>query len=205
MQVRFRPISTWPGERTGSRTWSRFKASWPATLNLLERELEHLQARDVVIEVALREDQIRIDGWPRAGATPTHPGVVVSFDSKYGPLRYATDVFHHHEANVRAIALGLEALRKVDRYGITRRGEQYTGWKALPSSTIALDAGGPSTKQEAAKIIADGARCSWETVLDNEIEARLAYRAAVKRLHPDTGGDAESFRRLQKAKELLGV
>jgi hypothetical protein len=35
--------------------------------------------------------------------------------------------------NVRAIALGLEALRKVDRYGITRRGEQYAGWKALPA------------------------------------------------------------------------
>lgn len=44
------------------------------------------------------------------------------------------------QINLRAIALGLEALRKLDRYGITSRGEQYTGWRAIeatPSSEFA--------------------------------------------------------------------
>jgi hypothetical protein len=49
--------------------------------------------------------------------------------------------------NARAIALGLEALRKVDRYRITKRGEQYTGWSALP----------PATPMGAAKMTADDA------------------------------------------------
>jgi hypothetical protein len=49
--------------------------------------------------------------------------------------------------NARAIALGLEALRKVDRYRITKRGERYTGWSALP----------PATPMGAAKMTADDA------------------------------------------------
>ena len=58
---------------------------------------------------------------------------MVAFESKHGPLKYATDVFDHWHANLRAIALGLEALRKVERYGITQRGEQYTGFRTWNS------------------------------------------------------------------------
>jgi hypothetical protein len=45
-------------------------------------------------------------------------------------LIYATDACELWQHNVRSIALGLEALRAVDRYGITRRGEQYAGFRA---------------------------------------------------------------------------
>lgn len=45
-------------------------------------------------------------------------------------LVYATDVCDFWQHNVRSIALGLEALRAVDRYGISRRGEQYAGFRA---------------------------------------------------------------------------
>src|SRR5690606_5164123 len=79
------------------------------------------------------EDDIRLDGLPRANARPGHQGVVLAFDSKYGPLKYATDTFDRWQDNLRAIALGLESLRRVDRYGITKRGEQYTGWRQLPA------------------------------------------------------------------------
>ena len=72
------------------------------------------------------------------------PRVVVSFDSCHGPLRYQCDRFtttragtKAWHANVRAIALGLEALRKVDRYGIAGSGEQYRGWTALPAAFAA--------------------------------------------------------------------
>jgi hypothetical protein len=46
-----------------------------------------------VIELALDEGDIRLDGLPRAHARPRHPGVIVSFDSKHGPLGYGTDAF----------------------------------------------------------------------------------------------------------------
>lgn len=49
-------------------------------------------------------------------------------------LVYATDACQDWRHNVRSIALGLEALRAVDRYGISRRGEQYAGFRgALPA------------------------------------------------------------------------
>jgi hypothetical protein len=49
-------------------------------------------------------------------------------------LVYATDACEHWQHNVRSIALGLEALRAVDRYGISRRGEQYAGFRAALTS-----------------------------------------------------------------------
>lgn len=51
-------------------------------------------------------------------------------------LIYATDACEDWRHNVRSIALGLEALRAVDRFGISRRGEQYAGFRAaLPAGT----------------------------------------------------------------------
>jgi hypothetical protein len=48
-------------------------------------------------------------------------------------FQFAVDVFPTWQANLRAITLGLEALRRVQRYGIVKEDEQYTGFKALTS------------------------------------------------------------------------
>ena len=50
-----------------------------------------------------------------------------------GTLVYDTDEFPHWHDNLRGIALGLEALRKVERYGIAKRGQQYAGFAELGS------------------------------------------------------------------------
>src|ERR1700675_3855774 len=84
-----------------------------------------LDAKKLVFQIDVRESEIRLDGLPSARARPNDPAVIVSFDSKHGPLRYFCDQFTDWQDNIRAIALGLEALRKVERYGITHRGEQY--------------------------------------------------------------------------------
>lgn len=178
LEATFRPIDRWPGDRTVYPKRSQFKASEGDTMYLLKRELEYLDATNIVVQVALREDQIRLDGWPRSGVTPSHPGVIVAFDSKFGPLKYATDAFDRYRDNLRAIALGLEALRKVDRYGITKRGEQYTGWKALEEST-------------------GGDRERGRTL----ISEHGSVKAALKATHPDTGGNIEDFEAVQAARE----
>lgn len=179
MNVRCRPISTWPEEFKRQRSWTNpFRAGWDDTLYKLQFEVEKLGAHDLVIELALTEAEIRIDGWPRAGARPTHPGVIVSFESRHGPLRYGTDTYPDWQANVRAIALGLEALRKVDRYGISKRGEQYTGWRQL-------SAGDSDLLQRGRELIAD---YGGET-------------AALKATHPDRGGNPDDFRAVQAVRE----
>lgn len=179
MNVRFRPIQHWPAEFSRTHVFHNpFRAGWRDTLNLLEFELDKLGADSVVIELDLEESDIRLDGWPRANAQPRHPGVIVSFESKHGPLRYGTDAFPDYEANLRAIALALEALRKIDRYGIGSRGEQYQGYRALP-------AGGDQERAQRGRLL---------------IEQHGSIRAAEKATHPDAGGDANDFAAVQAAK-----
>jgi hypothetical protein len=197
MDVRFRPYATWPhGNTLIRRSRHTFKAAWPATLELLDRELRHLGARDVVIGAALREQDIRLDGWPRADArTPWHPGIEVSFDvidrnwsatavvpRRYVRLVYSTDECAFWQHNVRSIALGLEALRAVDRYGITKRGQQYAGWRALPAS-----AGTTLTPTRDKGV--------------HLIELHGGVRAALRATHLDRGGDPVEFQSVQMARE----
>lgn len=203
MKVTFRPIDRWPGERTGTRQSSRFRAGWSDTLELLNRELENLRARDPVVMLDLTEGDIRLDGWPRANARPGHPGVILAFGSPYGPLKYPCDTFTTWQDNLRAIALALEALRKVDRYGVTKRGEQYTGWRALPG------AGGTTatmTAEAAAQLIASLAgngTVDGPALLHDRALLPGAVRAAARHAHPDAGGSTEAFQQLQVAKRVL--
>lgn len=179
MKATFRPIDNWPAETPLEGRWSNFRAGYGDTLELLDRELRQLDAKNVVIQVALREDQIRLDGMPKSNATsPTHPGVILAFDSKHGPLKYSSGAFHHWHDNLRAIALGLESLRRVDRYGITKRGEQYTGWKALPSGSQA-----EADLELGRKLIAEHG----------------SFKDAQRATHPDAGGNAEDFRAVMAA------
>lgn len=93
---------------------SRFKAGWQQTLDLLERELNHLRAKDITIEGFFALNDIRNDGWPKSSARPTQPGVILSFASKQGPIVMPCDNFKDWESNLRAIALTLEHLRSVE-------------------------------------------------------------------------------------------
>lgn len=213
-----RPIS----DRTpfrGEHENSGFTAGWSDTLEVLDRELWFLDAEHVVIEVDVAERGIRVDGQLRADARAATPAVRLAFDSKHGPLQYATDRFvrpawqrkgmqQDWQHNLRAIALGLEALRKVDRYGISRRGEQYAGWKALPSGggTTPIVVPAPQlTVEAAARFIAEHAvDVTAEDVLEQWRQGRTtAYRVAARKLHPDYGGDPALFVRLQEARRLL--
>lgn len=182
--ITFRPIDRWPGTLTGQRRRAPFRTPWGTTIKLLERELTFLQARRVVFQIAIREGDLRIDGKPRAQAKAEHPGVIIAFDSKYGPLKYAVDAFKSWDDNVRAIALAMEALRKVDRYGVTKRGEQYTGWRELPQSTSTFF----HDPEEAERFLAHHG----------------GYREAARRFHPDNSetGDSEMMTKLNAAKEM---
>jgi hypothetical protein len=144
--------------------------------------------------------------------TPTRR-TMVAFESKHSPLKYATDVFDHWHANLRAIALGLEALRKVERYGITQRGEQYTGFRALGSG-IAMPAAQMTAEDAAAFLIAQGGITGeggeGSYVPGDLLNGLLAaerraqcYRRAAQRLHPDAGGSTADFQRLQEAKRVV--
>lgn len=206
MDARFRSLDPWPhpATPTSKRRQSPFQSSWRQTLSDLDYELTRLKARDVIIGAGFRPGDIRLDGWPRADArSPTHPGVELSFTSarlKDRRLIYATDVCRRWEDNVRSIALGLESLRAVDRYGITARGEQYAGFSALPAATAL----GPVMDEDAAlSILADAAGADVGRM--GAVDLRRLFRRAAGKAHPDAGGSREDWDRVQAAGRVLGI
>lgn len=201
MNARFVPLDLkdFPSPRpAGSRKKSQFKTGWGKTLELLDYELQKLGARDVVIQAGFRPDQIRIDGWPYGKAVPSHAAIIVSFrDIEGAALSFPCDTFVTIDDNLRAIALSLEALRAVDRFGVTRRNEQYTGFKAIEAPKT-----GWTSVEEAACWL--GHYAPNLDVLESAENYRQAYRSAAAQLHPDRlGANPHWWGLLQQAKSLL--
>ena len=53
------------------------------------------------------------------------------------PVRIYDDQYDHWHANLRGIVLSMEALRGVDRWGATKRKQQYAGFQKLAKVTPA--------------------------------------------------------------------
>jgi hypothetical protein len=190
---------------------AQFSASWSSTLQLLERELDFLQAKRVVFELDVRENQIRVDGQLRADAIATSTAVRIAFESKHGPLVYATDRFGYDhydrprsqgwQENVRAIALGLEALRKVDRYGISTRAEQYRGFKAIGAGGLTATTMSVST---AIRILEDESGVALNGRFGDRAVLTSAIKTARFRTHPDrTNGDRSHYDAVDQAEQAL--
>lgn len=96
-----RPVDVWPGTLRGDRDRSPYSAPLKDTLKVLRRELVALSAKDVVLQIALREQDLRLDGLPRAGAIASHPGVILAFGSRHGALRLFFDRFTRWDHNLR--------------------------------------------------------------------------------------------------------
>lgn len=182
MRYEIRPLGPWIGPVTADRKGAgRFRASWVDTLGMLRQEAELLDAETLVIQVDGDPGDIRRDGMLRAKARVGFPGVKVSLDSRHGPLTYATDAYETWQANVRAVALSMQALRAVDRYGVSTKGEQYRGWTAIEA---------PSNGKRVAQDL---------------IASYGGLRDALFKTHPDHGGTAEAFRAVQEARDVLGL
>ena len=200
--LQVRPLSDLRPEVCYQR--SRFGSTLSTTVAQLGLELRQLNAKNIILELDLRDRDVRMDGYPRADAKPGSPAVVLSFDSKHGPLRYATGEYEDWRDNLRAIALSMEALRAVDRYGVSKRGEQYRGWKALMPSSDPADA--IVTKEQAWRVLTDAAGVPIDSSPSlNGIGKSEVVRRALFNTHPDRGGDPDEFRKVQRSRELLGA
>lgn len=219
--IKVRPIEQWPWPthllEDQDRRRATFSASWGSTLDLLDRELYQVDARTPVLQLALDESAFRLDGYPRAQARAEHPGVILSFDRPrvaggVESLSFPCDRFDRWQDNVRAIALALEALRRVDRYGITPNGEQYTGWRAIGGATPMPAK--MSREHALATIARLSARLPGHYVHDADMaryaddpdEIRRDLRTARGLHHPDRNdGDRTNWDLLEQAAQALGL
>lgn len=217
VEVQFRPLEGWPEEVTLNRRRAPFKATFSRTCDELDLELLKLGVRRLVIEIALPQNKIRRDGMPYHDARPAHPGVILSFESpRVGPLRYPCDTFSTWQDNIRAIARTLNAQRMIDRYGVTRRNEQYTGWSRLPPPSTDAQANGFGSHRDAAAYLAESGIHEFrgytqehqheliDDLCANPAVLQKVYRAACVKWHPDhNGGDDLRFKMIQAARRML--
>jgi hypothetical protein len=126
--------------------------------------------------VALRQDGLPLANQRR----PDDPGVAVYFQYKSKPMSFACDKYYDVWENMVAIRKTIEAIRGIERWGASEMMERaFTGFTALTD---------------------DG----WWTVLGVDRSASHAaveasYRIRRSQSHPDRGGDAAEFDKVQRA------
>lgn len=173
MRATWRPLAQWPYPQRAQQH-DQFKSaknalSWDRVLQELEWELERNGADDVLIGVVAPSTAVGISGQLRYRSQVTHPGAEVSFDHGGQRITFHTDAYDSLQSNLRAITLGLAALRAVDRYGITSGREQWAGFAQL-------SAGGPDP--ERGRLL---------------VERAGGVKAALMLHHPDHGGQPRDF------------
>jgi hypothetical protein len=151
-------------------------------------QLARLGAKSELLSTNL---DIRLDGLPRSGqAEPEDRGAAVWFWLKKKPLCLACDKWDRVADNIGAIAHHIDALRRIDRYGVGSIEQAFAGYVALPPKAT-----------------------EWWVILGvrpdaslDEVNAR--FRELARANHPDAGGNVAEFQRLTEARraaaEVLG-
>jgi hypothetical protein len=213
MTILYRPMGDTSWKRPDNqRRASQFSAEWKDTLALLAREVELLGGEDITIELEVLPGAIRLDGLGlKAHQQPASPAVVVSFETEHGVLTYPNDALDSPtwrntagwRHNVRGVALTLEGLRAIERYGASDRGQQYTGYAALPAGAMAM---GGLTRAGAIEVFASHAGLPVEHFNTDPESLRHTFRQARAKVHPDrVGGDRAKWDALEEAATVLGV
>lgn len=179
----------WPQDRprTKLRTIGRFSTtrrnadqnshkSKPVTLAearaRLAEELDRLNGRSPILSSNV---ELRIDGNPRSGLPePRDPGVAVYFQLKDKPIVLACDRYNEVAQNVAAIAAHIDAIRRIERYGVATTEQMFTGFLALPAPIVVDD---------------------WRAALGNPAslpEAEAAFRERIAEVHPDRPGGSHA-------------
>lgn len=194
------------------------KDMYERTLRELRYELEQLKVSEAWLQLVLGggEADLRRDGQLRARADVRSPGVALTVvTAEHGTLVYTCD---QHEGrwtgdppdwqiNLRAITVGLKDLRRLDRYGIAGRGQQYAGFRELGTGTAVSD---DHTQSRADVLRYLRTMAGWDTegpevnaVLTQTDMVHRAHRAASKRNHPDTGGNTTQQAYINTARDHL--
>lgn len=158
----------------------------------VQNEVRLLGGLDLVVSSNIK---LRVDGFPRSDQRiPDDPGVAVYFERKKARLVFACDKFDRPEHNLRAIAMHLEALRGMERWGVGSLDQAFAGYQALPDSSaerpwwevLGID-----------RITASSLHRRPDSERREFLVARFRERA--KCVHPDAGGTQEAFVDLQRA------
>jgi hypothetical protein len=162
-----------------------------AEINRLNNRWHSHEDESVIISSNLKLKQ---NGVPySAQGEPADTGIAVYFTLRINrngkiierPIVLSCDKWRKSADNLYAIGKDIEAQRSRARWGATNLEQSFRGYLAIPEKCGGL---------------------SWWVMLSVRPDAsrdliEAAYRMKAKRLHPDAGGSAEDFARLQEAFE----
>ncbi|MCR4374208.1 MAG: J domain-containing protein [Acidobacteria bacterium] len=203
------PLS-WPAGWTRTNAGDRQRASFQTHKTTLERRQDGSVAKrsstnDVSVSDALKrllgelrrlgvEDgdciistnmPTRLDGLPYSTAKePTDPGAAVYFRLKGQDRVLACDAWSRVAGNLAAIAQHIDAVRRIDRYGVGTLEQAFAGYAALPARG--------DTWRSAFGFSPD------DPVTADAVEA--AFRTRARESHPDVGGSHEAMAALTNAR-----
>ena len=149
----------------------------------LERQLEMLGAKDAVLSTNVT---LNMRGIPRGDENPADPGAAVYFKFRGKATVLACDSYYRVADNIAALAAHIDALRRIERYGVGTIEQALAGYKALPADTAA--------NWRAVFGFAKDARPSVD-------ELNSAYKAAAKQRHPDIGGTEIEMAHINRARD----
>ena len=223
MQCQLSALISWPEDATQKPIKGPFRISYPNLLDELKRELRFLSAKNIELQMYVPETKLskirrKSDGWPADEARTIKPGVVLSFSCKDGDLQFACDTYGDYQGgyigwqdNLRAISLTLENLRAIDRYGATKRGQQYQGYAALPPPPPSTPASAGLLRGSVEDALerlfaAAGKGYIARDVIDVQCDPqrmKALILEAKARTHPDRGGNPRDFQHVTEAAARL--
>ena len=194
----------WPGNwpRTSTRTAATFRRTQhePTTIDgqkrthqvvltvaaaveRIEYQLAEIGASNIVLSTNVEPT---LSGRPRGNAAdPIDVGAAVYFRLNGADRCLACDKWNRVADNIAALAAHVDAIRRIDRYGVGNLDQAFRGYTALQPAT-----------------------CEWWLVLGVKRDAPLeqieaAFTKLAKTHHPDkTSGDANQMSRLTEARRL---
>jgi hypothetical protein len=171
-------------EKGAQRVGRTGRVSLINAVKRLEDQLERLGAKNAVLSTNV---SLRLDGRPRSGEEPTDPGAAIYFSYKGKPTVFACDRYERVADNVAAMASHIDALRRIDRYGVGSLEQALAGYKALPADTAA----------------------DWRSVFGFPKDSRptpeqvdVAYKKWAREKHPDVGGSDIEMAHLNRARDF---
>lgn len=171
-----------PKEQRRRARFTYFKADVSvATATMrLEDELRRLGATDEILSTNVPQ---RLDGRPRSDAEPSDPGAAVYFRFKQQPQCLACDRWTRVADNIAALAAHIDAIRRIERYGVGTLEQAFAGYKSLPATAV-----------------------DWWIILGLPQSATLdqvedKFRTMARQAHPDMGGTHDTMATLTAARE----
>lgn len=196
----------WPRTAPSDRRAATFRRSQDAPSALAQAGQPKPKKAQVILSVAAAVERVEyqlaqigavnpvlstnveptLSGRPRGNAAdPLDCGAAVYFKLNGADRVLACDKWNRVADNIAALAAHIDAIRRIDRYGVGSLDQAFRGYTALQPAT-----------------------CEWWLVLGVPRDAPLekidaAFTKLAKEHHPDrVGGDANTMARLTEARRL---